>query len=198
MLPGEPGPHSRPRELVLIRHAQSLPDYDVPADRWRLSPGGREQALALAREPFWRQIRTLHSSDEPKAVQTAEPAARRHGLSLRAVPALREVRRPAGRLPGWEEAVRDYLTGTRGPESWESCAEADWRMAAAVARILSEHPAGDVAIVSHGTVLALYACRLLGLEDRFAFWTTIPFAGWARVDPAARRLIRGFSIPPPR
>jgi broad specificity phosphatase PhoE len=71
-------------------------------------------------------------------------------------------------------------------------------MTAAVARILSEHPAGDVAIVSHGTVLALYACRLLGLEDRFAFWTTIPFAGWARVDPAARRLIRGFSIPPPR
>ncbi len=85
-----------------------------------------------------------------------------------------------------------------GPEGWEPRQSAEERAAAAIGRIQREHPEGDVAVVSHGTLLALYVCGLLGLEDGFAVWTTIPFAGWARLDPAARRLIRGFSAPPAR
>ena len=168
----------------------------MPADRWALSQRGREQAQTLARAPFWHDVRVLLSSDEPKALETAQPAAARHGLLLRGLPALREVRRPAGRLDDWEGTVREYLSGRPGPGGWEPYPDAARRAASAFDEILSAYPAGHLAVVSHGTLLTLYLSGLLALPDPFTFWATIPFAGWARLDPREPRLIRDFQAQP--
>ena len=179
--------------LILIRHAETAPEWGLPAETWGLSSTGAAQAEALARASFWPEIRALYSSDEPKAVATARPAAVSHGLRLRLVPGVREVRRPVGRLEDYDAAVRGYLGGTGRWPGWEPLAAAELRVWRSIGRILRAHPEGYVAIVSHGLVLALYACRLLGLRDRYGFWRTIPFAGWARVQPETGTLVKDFA-----
>jgi broad specificity phosphatase PhoE len=51
----------------------------------------------------------------------------------------------------------------------ETAEQALARFSAAVTEVLDCHPTGSVAIVAHGTVIALWAARLTG-DDPFAFW----------------------------
>jgi broad specificity phosphatase PhoE len=132
----------------------------------------------------------LVSSDEPKALATAAPAAARHGLRVVAVPELREVRRPREKIGDYAGAVREYLSS--GRPGWEPAREAAARVGGGIARALAEHPGATIAAVSHGLVLTLYLSSLLGRDDRFPLWRTIGFTGWARVDPHGRRLLEGF------
>ncbi|MFN2433021.1 MAG: histidine phosphatase family protein [Gemmatimonadota bacterium] len=180
------------RELILIRHAESARDFDVPAEAWDLTARGRAPAEALAGAEFWPRVDLLLTSDERKAMATAAPAAARHGLTAVPEPGLREVRRPAGRIEPWEAAVRGYLEGRGEALGWEPAASAGSRIAASLGKALLEHPAATIAAVSHGSVLALYVGRLLGLEDVHALWSEIPFAAWASLDPDEPRLLRRF------
>ena len=180
------------RELILIRHAATEPDWGVPAWEWRLSDAGAAQARKLAGAEFWPRVELLYSSDEPKAMDTARPAARRQGLVLRPLTRLREVRRPKDRLENYAAAVQAYLSGRGERYGWESLESAERRIWMSVGRVLRAHPGRNVAIVSHGLVLTLYACRLLDLADRYGFWKGIPFAGHARVDADSAVLLKGF------
>jgi broad specificity phosphatase PhoE len=177
-------------ELILVRHAETEPDFSVPAERWRLSAAGRVQADRLASAPFWSGVEVLVSSGEPKALATAAPAAERHGLRVVPVPELREVRRPLEKIGDYAGAVREYLSS--GRPGWEPADEAAARVARGFERALADHPGGTIAAVSHGLVLTLWLAALLGRDDRFPLWRTIGFTGWARVDPRAPRLLEGF------
>jgi broad specificity phosphatase PhoE len=183
------GTSGRP-ELILIRHAETEPDFSVPAERWRLSAAGRAQAGRLAAAPFWSGVEVLVSSDEPKALATAAPAAESRGLRVVALPELREVRRPPEKIGDYAGAVRAYLSS--GRTGWEPAHEAAARVAGGFERALAEHPGRTIAAVSHGLVLTLWLAALLGRDDRFPLWRTIGFTGWARVDPRGPRLLEGF------
>lgn len=194
------GPIERPtggshRELVLIRHAETLPDWSVPAAAWSLSSLGLVQARQLATAYFWNRVGVIYSSDETKALLTVEPAVRSHGLRLRALSGLREVRRPAGHVPDYPAAVREYLTGRGEGLGWEPLESAERRIRRSMNRILRMPPRGTLAVVSHGLVLTLYACRLFGIHDLYAFWQRIPFAGYTRLDPDAETLLAEFRPP---
>lgn len=63
-----------------------------------LSLLGRKQAVATARYLASRKISTIYSSDLPRALQTAEPAANLTGLEIHATPNFRE--RNVGVLAG--------------------------------------------------------------------------------------------------
>lgn len=75
---------------------------------------------------------------------------------------------------------------------WEPPAAAAERVSAALERILRSQPAVTVAVVSHGLVLSLFARRFLAVDDAFAFWSRIPFGGYARVDPIRRTVLEDF------
>jgi broad specificity phosphatase PhoE len=143
-----------------VRHAQVVVDLRQPAATWRLSAEGRQAAEELAQRlsPVDRVI----SSSEPKAVATAEPLARLSGVDLEVDERLREIERAAN-LPdsgAHRDAVRAYLDG-EDVDGWEGSAPARARFAAALEQI------DDAAVVTHGTVLALF----LGYD----------FDAWARI-----------------
>ena len=178
------------RELILIRHAESAPDFSVPAHEWGLTERGRRQAQELAAAAFWPSVSLLLVSDEPKALATAEPAARRHGLRLETTPALREVRRPAGRLDDFAEAVRRYLERQpEAPPDWESADAAARRVAECLDEALAHRPDSTIAAVSHGTVLTLYLERLLGRDRAHEVWSGMGFGSCTRVDLERRALV---------
>ena len=54
----------------------------------------------------------------------------------------------------------------------ETATQAYTRFAGAVERALAAHPDGDVALVTHGTVMTLYAERHAGVEP-VAFWQAL-------------------------
>jgi broad specificity phosphatase PhoE len=147
------------RKLILIKHAKPLVDPSKSAERWRLSDEGRQQALVLAEQIAAHQPAIIVSSDEPKAVETAQiiaqllkvPQETRAGLhehDRRNVPHMRSGEFISN-LELFFRRPRDLVLGS------ETAEQAVDRFERAVKDALAGHPAGNVAIVSHGTVIAL-------------------------------------------
>jgi 2,3-bisphosphoglycerate-dependent phosphoglycerate mutase len=111
------------------------------------------------------------SSPEPKARETAELLAERLGIELRESDGLREQER---RSVGWleraelEAGIRRLLAEPdRVVFGEESAAEALARFSRAVEAL------GDGAVVvSHGTVISLYAAAQTG-RDAFELWRSL-------------------------
>ncbi len=189
--------------LYLVRHAAPVLDYTQPQSQWVLSPEGREQAEALAAEPFWAEVKAIYSSPEVKALATAEPAARRYGLPPRVLPCLGEVERPAGqRFDNYPEAVGQYLATPKGSlHGWEPNARARGRIGACVYRLLdpgqSPEAAGPLAIVGHGLTLTLLLATILNETPSFDIWRSIRVPDWAQVEVHTEGcLVRGRIVAP--
>jgi broad specificity phosphatase PhoE len=126
-----------------------------------------EAARALAAR---LEVDAVVSSPEPKALATA----RAFGAPVEVDERLREHERagmPFLSTPSeFERAVaRGFARPGEvvlGSESFDAARE---RFAAGVADASREHPEGRLAIVSHGTVIALYAARAWG-ADALAVW----------------------------
>jgi broad specificity phosphatase PhoE len=150
--------------VILVRHAAPEIDPARPPTSWRLSAAGREAAAALAERV---RADAVVSSPEPKALETASAL----GAPLTVDARLREHDRAGvGWLDDFAAAVE---AGFARPDEVvlgvESYAAALARFAAAVDDARAAHPDGRLAIVSHGTVIALYAGRASG-RDPVAVW----------------------------
>lgn len=178
--------------LYLIRHARVQMRGDV-AERWPLSERGRLEAGTLARQDFWREVELVFSSPEPKARQTAEPAARRWCVPLVTVDCLRELRRPQ-LLPDYQTAVARFFAN---PESSVAGCEPAAQVAERITRCLKElvaaHPERTLAVVSHGLALTLFLAQLKDRWPTLAEWRAVPFAGLAVVDTITWHLVKDWS-----
>jgi broad specificity phosphatase PhoE len=161
--------------LVLIRHSISIQQPGVSAHTWVLSQEGLEKCHALADQLRGLNITHLHTSDEPKAAQTAQAVADHlGGLPVTLNAALRETHResapyfadPADFQAAIHTAMATPQAVLFGEEAF---ADAEARFAVALENILKTHPHQSVAAVTHGTVMALHMARLTGL-DPFWLW----------------------------
>ena len=179
--------------LYLIRHSAAAPDRDLPGPQWRLSKEGREATDALAREPFWNELHSFHTSVELKAVATAQRLAAPNDLPIRIERDLREVEGRTWVESGYASLVRDYLAGN-APDGWEPREEARVRVRACIEGIVERHSDLNVGIVSHGIVLTLYLGDVLSLDANAAIdlWKSIRFPDVAIFDPETKQFARQF------
>jgi broad specificity phosphatase PhoE len=165
------------RTLILVRH--SLPELaaGVTASSWRLSDKGRRRCESLAEQLAEYDLARVVTSMEPKAAETAEIVARILGIPYETSANLHEHERGAveslGNVEQFQERVADLF---RHPGEMvfglETAGEAHCRFSQAVACALQRYPAGNLAIVTHGTVLSLYVARTAGL-DPVAVWKSL-------------------------
>jgi len=159
--------------LILIRHSQPNIDPAVPAKRWQLSDEGLRRCHLLVEHLADFQIHQVFASTEPKAQHTAAIVAQHLGV-------------PAETAEGLHEHDRSNETDWSTPEQFqatiqellqhpdqlvyglETADQAYQRFAGAVKRLVEQNPDQDLAIVSHGTVMALFASRTNPIEP-FAF-----------------------------
>jgi len=168
-----------PTEIVFLRHAETQADPDLPACKWHLTPSGRIESYKLAASGLLGEIDAIVSSDELKAVETAEPFARMFGLEIDRNHDFRELNRSAGPFQTREEyisCVQEVLRSTSAqPYGWESAAGALARMKSGVQQIMSQYSSKRVLAVSHGLVLTLYFADLqASMHEAFDRWNRLP------------------------
>lgn len=154
------------RRLFLVTHAEVVMNPAVPVPEWSLSPPGvaRHQVFATLCPP----LVSLFSSCETKAIEGADILGAAQGLTPKHVPSLHENDRSAtGYLPPAEfETVADAFfanpqTSVRG---WERAIDAQTRVVATLKQVVAEAPEGNIAVVAHGGIGALFRAHLLAAE----------------------------------
>lgn len=148
-------------KLILIRHSAPEIRSEIPAAEWSLSEDGRARCLPLAERLMTHHIQALACSYETKAMQTAAILGDRLSLPVHPFDGLHEHLRPAMLWQGqaaFEARLRQFF---EQPEKMvfglETAAQAARRFTTAIHRLLDHYPSQTVAVVSHGTVMALFA-----------------------------------------
>jgi broad specificity phosphatase PhoE len=163
---------AKPR-LILIKHARPQQVEGVNPHDWELSEVGKVSCSTLAeRLKPWRP-EVIVSSPETKAGQTAEIVGLALGVPWHTMDGLQEHDRSNVPIMRTGEFISSMAQFFRVRDALvlgdETADEAERRIVAAVDRAMREHEGKMVAVVTHGTVLALYAAARLGM-DAFATW----------------------------
>jgi broad specificity phosphatase PhoE len=180
--------------VYFITHAEVDIDQAVRVEQWGLSIAGRDRVSRIAENPWVRQLGWVASSNERKAVDTAEIVAELAGVIPFEQGDLGELDRSStGYLPAEEfEATVDRffaepLVNVRG---WESAQDAQRRIVRA-ARRLSADSSGDGALVAHGGVGNLLLCDLLGVGISQVY-AQPGLGSYFVFDPVSWSLVRGW------
>jgi broad specificity phosphatase PhoE len=161
------------RKLILVKHAPPEVVPGTPSERWVLSAKGRDLCVPLADQLAALAPTIIVSSEEPKAAETARLVAERLNVPWRTAPDLHEHDRSNVPHMRSGEFISMMELFFRKPSErvlgQETADEARSRFQSAVQRVLDENRDGNVAVVSHGTVIAL----MLGGKG-----TRTPFEVW--------------------
>jgi broad specificity phosphatase PhoE len=152
---------------VYITHPQVKIDPMIPVPKWGLSEIGAERTRKAAESGWVRRLRRIVSSDEIKAIETAEILAAMAGVKTEIAEHMHENDRSAtGFLPPPEfEKAADWFFANPGEsfKGWERAIDAQRRIVSAVDAVLAGHdPAKPIAFIGHGGVGTLLKCHLTG------------------------------------
>ncbi|MGY5854795.1 MAG: histidine phosphatase family protein [Candidatus Thorarchaeota archaeon] len=169
-----------------LRHAETQIDPDHPVITWELTEKGLEQTRNLADSGVFDSIDFIVTSEERKAITTAEPIALRLGIEISPYPAFNELDR------GDDFTSREqYLADVRATfddfnslaSGWESAADVLKRFQKGVRYLENQHKSKRMLIVSHGLVLTLYFASILGVMNLcFQRWSKLKFLAYGIIE----------------
>lgn len=150
--------------LRYVTHPEVAIDPESPVERWGLNPIGMTRVRALLEQPWVADVGRLVSSDEVKAVQTAEIIAEHLSLEVEVRAGIGENDRSStGYLPPeeFDTAVDRFFAQPEASASgWERAVDAQQRVVAGLADLFDASPAVDTVVVGHGGVGTLLYCWL--------------------------------------
>ncbi len=178
-------------KLVLIKHAKPLVDPSKTSRDWKLSEAGREQSLQMIDLMRGFDLTKIVSSDEPKAIETAKIIADGLAIESDIGTDLHEHDRnnvPHMRTPEFISAMAQLFKEPQrlvlGSETGRAAGD---RIARAIDDVV-EGASTNLAIVTHGTAIALFAQRRLNLEP-FPLWRTMGTPSYLVIDVDTWKLI---------
>ncbi len=171
--------------LILVKHAMPAIDEDRPSKLWPLSEEGRAAAGRLAEKLRPLAPARIAASTEPKAADTGRIIAETLGVPIAFDEDLVETfRETVGWLPRAEVEARIEGLFRRPAErvyGEETGDAAHARFAAAIERAVAGETSTTVAVAAHGTVIALWVSRRLGI-DPMTLWRSLPLPSAVVVD----------------
>ena len=161
-------------KLILAKHAAPEVVPDISSEQWRLSERGRASCAALAEALRPHAPSVIIASEEPKARETAELVAKQLAVTWATAPELHEHDRrgvPHMRSSEFISHV-ELMLRKRGERVLgnESADDALGRFRGALCDVLAKHAEETVAVVSHGTVIALYVAEHTEDHTSFELW----------------------------
>ena len=158
--------------LVLVKHSMPEIERDKPASAWNLGEVGRRRSELLAARLSEFSPEVIWSSSEPKAIETGQIVADEFSVPVEIADGLEEHHRdnvPFLSKEVFEEAVERFF---RCPDrlvlGTETAEQASNRFVAAIDKVIDAGQADSI-VVTHGTVMTLYAASLAGVQT-MAFW----------------------------
>ncbi len=131
-------------------------------------------------------------SEQPKARETAEAIAGRLSTQTAIVEGLHEHRRdsvPFMEGPEYEKAVASlFARPTELVMGDETAQQAQRRFAGAIETIISDRTEGDIVVVSHGTVIALYVAGVANVEP-LRFWHSLGLPSYVVLSMPGMKLL---------
>src|SRR5258708_29268945 len=186
--------------LYRIRHPKTHVAPARQPHEWVLSEQGRSQVRKLNEAPFWKTVRALYSSNQPKAIEAAKVIGKTHEIEIIALPGLAEVWRGKEVYLSAAEydnvLARFFSLPHFSIEGWERATNALARFSETVKYLIDQHPGKSVAILSHGTILTLYTAMLDHQNPTLERWREIGFATVAAVEIASMLLVSSFISAP--
>ena len=180
------------RLLILVKHSLPAIQKDQPASQWRLSNEGKSRAERLAERLVADRPDFLAASPEPKARETAEILGRKLRLPVQVVDGLHEHERsnvPFLSELEFEDAIQKFFENPGslvfGSETADHAYE---RFSKAVNPLLSQSESSRIVVVSHGTVISLFAARWTG-KSAFPIWSELGLPGFIVLDIDSKSLI---------
>lgn len=170
--------------LIFLRHALTTIDLDIPSAEWDLSEQGKQEIQRIADSGVFDSIDILISSDEKKAIRTAEPIARRLNLKIRSNPLFRELDRKQIQSKDkteYEIIVKQVFE--KKAQSILGCETAENslnRFKKGIKIIEESFVNSKILIVSHGIILTLFRSDYLKWSPRKSFseWKKLRFCEW--------------------
>ncbi len=152
---------------LYVSHPEVLIEPHVPVPQWSLSEKGRQRVKAFAPKLAACGFGRIVSSDETKALETAELLGQIIGVAVQAIPEMGENDRSATGFVPPEHFERLADAFFAQPEisirGWETARAAQIRIVNAVNRVLATHGrATPILFIGHGAVGTLLQCHLKG------------------------------------
>jgi broad specificity phosphatase PhoE len=161
------------RKLILVKHARPEVLDEIPSHEWRLSDQGRAACGPLAEALRGHDPAVIVTSDEPKAIETGQLVAEILHKPIETAAGLHEHDRsnvPMMRSGEFLSALAMFFKDrNRLLLGKETAAQALARFERAIESVLQKHDQGNIAMVTHGTVLALVAEKH-GAGDGFTLY----------------------------
>lgn len=156
------------RVFRYLTHPQVSIDPDIPVPDWGLSEIGRQRTLAFCRSEAVRKTRSIYSSAERKALDTANLLAAECRLEVNVCALTHENDRSATGFLHPEEfetvANQFFAAPNLSVRGWEKAVDAQTRIVKEAKRIMQQASDGDILMVGHGGVGTLLYCNLAGLQ----------------------------------
>ena len=170
-------------KLILIKHASPEVDPAAPPEAWKLSPEGKAKAEALAARLAPLAPAVVVTSEEVKAAETGDVLARALSVPVERSAGLAEHDRSNVPQMQTREFISMMELVFRKPRQLvlgrETAAGALARFRNALDDVLEAHrDKGTVAVVSHGTVIALFLAEQTG-KPAFDLWRRMKLPSYA-------------------
>jgi broad specificity phosphatase PhoE len=179
------------RTLVLVKHAKPEQIPGAPSHDWPLSAAGKEKCIPLAERLAKYSPATIVSSNEPKALETATIIAGKFDTIPHVVDGLHEHDRSNVPLMRTGEFISMMALFFKQPTKLilgrETAADALARFESAMELVATVH-SGNVIVVTHGTVLALYLAKHAKV-NAYDTWRAMGLPSYVAMDGAARQIV---------
>jgi broad specificity phosphatase PhoE len=147
--------NSRRTTLIFVRHAFAELQVGESGDAGRpLSSRGLEQIQPLLESLQVYRVQYIYASDTRRAAQTANEIGKLLDLTVRLLPALRELCSNIGAVPG---------VGNEQVARQESLKAFQQRISGAIDQIVTECPEECTVVVAHSGTIRAALCHLLQL-----------------------------------
>jgi broad specificity phosphatase PhoE len=171
------------RQLILIRHSTVELQTNVNSHEWQLNAEGRKRCELLAEELRSYGIDRVITSEEAKATLTGQLVADVLEIPCESAPNLHETKRET---VGYFENVNDFRASVQAamaePDKLlfgeETFTDARERFSKQLDTLLEQYPDETLAVVSHGTVMALYLAHI-SEQDVVSLWNALDMPAYA-------------------
>ncbi|MDP6039715.1 MAG: histidine phosphatase family protein [Candidatus Latescibacteria bacterium] len=172
--------------LILIKHAMPQIDETKLSSNWQLSDPGRASCKPLAHALKSYKPDLFITSEEPKARETGQAAAKHLQIPCSSAPNLHEHDRKGFAFEHdreiWHNTVQtffnrpnDLIFGS------ETANQARDRFARAVENAVQKYPQQTIAIAAHGTVISLLVAHQTQ-TDGFDLWKKLNLPSFVVLD----------------